>query len=240
MVLEPPPVGELRRLYHVDGLYQREIADQYGVSLSTVSRWLDHYDLREKPHQNPDKLHEMYLERGMTTYEIGDRFGVSNVTIGNQLERHGIERRSNSESHMATHPPVYISTSGYLTARSTLRGEINDVHIHDLVAIANGADPYKIFSGVQVADSTVVHHKNGFKSDNRPGNLASMTASEHMSHHNLELDRTHSRKLTIGQAEEIRERYANNDITQGELGEEYGVTQTCVSNIISGHTYNKK
>lgn len=50
------------------------------------------------------------------------------------------------------------------------------VAIHQLVAIANGADAHKVFSGGEYH----VHHKNGCRVDNRPINIELLSRSEHM------------------------------------------------------------
>lgn len=62
------------------------------------------------------------------------------------------------------------------------------IGIHRIIAIADGADPYKVFSGGEY----VVHH--GSESDlpacelpwaNWPGNLEVMTRSDHSSMHSM-------------------------------------------------------
>jgi len=65
----------------------------------------------------------------------------------------------------------------YITPRDRpriLHGETG-FHVHQLIAIANGADPHKVFGNRQYN----IHHKNGFKFDNRPSNIEMLTASEH-------------------------------------------------------------
>jgi hypothetical protein len=44
---------------------------------------------------------------------------------------------------------------------------------HQLVAIADGADPYDVFDGAHV------HHINGCPHDNRPENVTLLTPQEH-------------------------------------------------------------
>lgn len=55
---------------------------------------------------------------------------------------------------------------------------------YQLVAIADGADPHEVFDGAHV------HHINGCQHDNRPENLAVLTAQEHglVEHSDLEVD----------------------------------------------------
>lgn len=47
--------------------------------------------------------------------------------------------------------------------------------VHQLLAVANGADPYKVYGN----DQYNIDHKNGCKIDNRPQNVRLMPVSEH-------------------------------------------------------------
>lgn len=121
-----------------------------------------------KPYQNPDTLEQLYVEKELSQREIGDRFDVDHTTIGEWLNRHEIERpEAASYSHQHEYP---IWNSG-----------VDNVHIHQLLAIAEGENPHKVFS-----DNHVIHHRNGIKWANWGENIELMTHSEHMSHHQEE------------------------------------------------------
>jgi SLT domain-containing protein len=55
---------------------------------------------------------------------------------------------------------------------------------HQLVAIADGADPHKVFGGGQI------HHVNGCRYDNRRENIVLLTSQEHglVEHGDMEVD----------------------------------------------------
>lgn len=53
--------------------------------------------------------------------------------------------------------------------------EGKEVMVHQFVAVANGADPYKVFGD----DDYSVDHKNGCTIDNRPENLQVLHVDEH-------------------------------------------------------------
>lgn len=52
----------------------------------------------EKPYQDRDTLHEMYVEKGMSQPEIAEEFGVSSATISNYLRRNDIPTRGGGPS----------------------------------------------------------------------------------------------------------------------------------------------
>ncbi len=89
---------------------------------------------------------------------------------------------------------IEFRTKGYEYIRHHYNGDIRQVFTHQLVAIANGHDPYKVF-----CDEYNVHHENEVKWDNRIDNLTLMTRSDHMRHHASE--RTFERKTWYSEEE---------------------------------------
>lgn len=57
-------------------------------------------------------------------------------------------------------------------------GDRETVYVHQLLAVADGADPSDLFGG-----DAQVHHRNGVPWDNRPENIDVKTVSDHASDH---------------------------------------------------------
>lgn len=108
-----------------------------------------------------------------------------------------------------------INTNGY-----KLVSRLSVAHI--IWVAANGPVPY----GMQI------DHINGNKQDNRLCNLHLVTASE-----NQILTRG---VLTFAQAQDIRKRYAECNITQRGLAKEYHVSPDVIRRIVNNKTYLKE
>lgn len=137
-------------------------------------------------YQEREWLHREYVEKRRTTYDIAEECGVSDVTIGYWLDKHDIERRDRSESqiqHRAEPPTMTVDGRGYERFFVTNGGDRRVVRVHQLVAIAGGADPHKLFDGYDV------HHKNGIEWDNREDNLEVMKHDEHRRQHAINENR---------------------------------------------------
>lgn len=94
-----------------------EIADEVGVSRSTISRWLDKHDIetrssngesakpREDTYRSESWLREQYLQNDKSTYEIADKLEVSRSTISRWLDKHGIEKGQTRGKSESARPP---------------------------------------------------------------------------------------------------------------------------------------
>jgi len=69
-------------------------------------------------------------------------------------------------------------SDGYELLASTYHGKNERVYVHQLVAIADGADPHNLFDG-----PCQIHHSNGIPWDNRPSNIQTKHIAEHASDH---------------------------------------------------------
>ena len=122
----------------------------------------------------------------------------------------------------------YYHVDGYLMIGFSSKNHL----IHRLIAEKYIPNP---------ENKPTVNHINGIKDDNRVENLEWNTRSENMRHaYNTGLNnQNHTRKLTIKEVSEVREKYIPRKYTQRMLSEEYGVPQSAISYIINKKTYKE-
>lgn len=136
--------------------------------------------MSEAPWQDEETLRELYHEQGLTQVDVAHELGCSKDTVLNWFKKLGISARSPSPERTA---PVPLKTIGDIEKggyENLVDPETKkSVRVHQLMAIADGADPYKIFS----SRAYNVHHKNGFSWDNRYENIELLTTSEHVERH---------------------------------------------------------
>jgi predicted DNA-binding protein YlxM (UPF0122 family) len=157
-----------------------EIADEANCHVDTITRWARNHGLPHRKLTNPwndeETLRRLYHGERMSQREIADELGTSEATVYDNMKRLGIEARSLTEAHAVYRPHAHFRTGsgGY----ERVEAEHGDGHssalVHQLVAIANGADPHGLFGG-----GLAVHHRNGVPWDNRPSNLKVMKQDEH-------------------------------------------------------------
>lgn len=181
----------LREMYHGEELTQAKIADRAGCHRRTIATWFRRHDItgrsadqRKKvsnsgPWDDEEVLGELYIKKRLTIAEVADQLGTSEGTVRRRMDDFGIDRRDHME--YMRQGPVFLrfDTSGYLRAESAVDGEKDIVYIHQLVAIADGADPQDVFGGGQI------HHQNHHRADNRPENLIVLSHEEHLAEHDF-------------------------------------------------------
>jgi DNA-binding transcriptional MerR regulator len=170
-----------------------EIANICGVSQTTVRYWMDKHGIErrsqteaqitEGKHNDAKWLREQYIENKRSMRDIADELGMSTSGIKKCLERAGIDRRTPTEHHRLT-PCNFITepTNGYECVSSKCNYVKDQCRVHQLVAIADGANPYKVFSNGRYH----IHHENGIHWDNRPCNLTLKSASVHTREHSVD------------------------------------------------------
>jgi len=95
----PPTPTQLRRRYLADGLSTGQLAARYGVSASTVRRWLQDAGIprrlagRRSQAPSRQELWRLYQAEGLSTTQIGERYGVSQGTAHNWLRAAGVALR---------------------------------------------------------------------------------------------------------------------------------------------------
>jgi len=131
-----------------------------------------------KPYDNEETLRRLYWQAGLSMPQIAKKYGVSDSSIQRAMHRHGIKTRNRGSKQAH----VYYRTrkaDGYEAWETTERDGKHTIYVHQLVAIANGADPNKVFNN----KNWHIHHKNGLEWDNRPDNLELLTVKEHRQIH---------------------------------------------------------
>lgn len=133
----------------------------------------------DNPHDDPEWLRKQYVDERLSVREIADLAGCGSSTVHRRLREFDIERRDYRESQRVKQPGCEIfHRNGYLRVRSRCPGgERPSAGVHQLVAIADGADPHKVFSGKRGGYS--VHHENRCRWDNSHDNLTLLSTERH-------------------------------------------------------------
>lgn len=178
----------LRYLHHNEGMALTEMGERLGRNRETIRHWMEKHgiprrDANRKRHTIPEgELRELYVDRQRSMEECGEHFGCTAPTIRSRLQEYGIpirrdqrtvQRLRNGESV----PYGMHETTGYPRWHDQISGR--QAFVHQLLAVANGVDPHKVFS----AADYVIHHKNVCEIDNRPDNIELLTNQQHTATH---------------------------------------------------------
>jgi hypothetical protein len=128
------------------------------------------------PHKDSEILRELYHGYRLNLEEVGEILGVCGETVRRWMVKFDIDRRYQPTpgvwfGHDKSAHEMWVTRDGNESAIA--------VYVAQLVAIADGADPSKVFS-----EGKVVHHRNGIPFDNRPKNLEVLGRSRHQLIHN--------------------------------------------------------
>lgn len=131
-----------------------------------------------------DEVESMY-KSGMTQMEIAKHFGVSQKVVWRFMRNNGIKARvaakrdQAGEKNSSWKGGVVRDSAGYILVKRDghPRAKACGGYVREHILVAE-----KIL-GRRIKRDEHVHHINGDKSDNRPENLAVMSASDHISYH---------------------------------------------------------
>lgn len=129
-------------------------------------------------------LREQYVEKQKTQQEIADEWGVGRNTVYRWLKRHGIERREwtgTGSANRVEQASFYTERSGYerVGAYDPTEERMVWTKVHQLVAIADGAEPAEVFSEGEYQ----CHHRTGVPWDNRAENIELLDGRNHQRAH---------------------------------------------------------
>lgn len=151
----------------------------------------------KKRYKDPDVLRALYWEEDMSFREIADRYGVHQKTVWRWFEKYNIDRHAPTggrvEGQKSNKLAYGDDPSGYCKWSGTIDIDgFSTTFVHQLLAVADGADPYKVYSGGEYH----IHHKNGVKWDNRPENIEVVTPKEHAEKHPERYEHARERDYT--------------------------------------------
>lgn len=176
----------LRELYVDEGLSKKKISGKLDCSDTTVGKWLERHGIEDRAepigearYREEPVLRELYVEQETSLEDIADELECSHSTVVYWLGVHGIETRERHEKMVERlyEKPAYFYTSkrGYEMWAGGVEGEVKQVAVHRVLAIAE--------YGFDAVGGKDVHHKNGVPWDNRPENIGLLTRSEHVKRH---------------------------------------------------------
>lgn len=178
------------------------------------------------PWRSEETLRDLYINKGLSTREVGKELGTSGRTITEWLHRHNIKTRAKGR-YKQDHTLLTQNSYEIIHEDSTDNGDITKHH--RLLAVAK--------YGFDSVSDKVVHHRNGVKWDNRPDNIELLTEEEHSRLHmeagdfESVVSATGMKELSSQDRMEIKRKYNNTDLSQRQIAEKYGITQSGVSRI---------
>jgi len=109
-----------------------------------------------------EELRRDLYQLNMTQKEVAEKHNCHRMTVSRRMEEYGLENL----------PQLRVQKKN--SGRTYYLSGDEQFSEYQLVAIADGADPSKVFGG-----DGQVHHINGCRYDNRMGNIVALTNEEH-------------------------------------------------------------
>jgi len=186
----------LRREYVSKRRTLEQLAGDCNVSAQTIRRWMDKYSIprrgrsesqinEKKKVHNETWLREQYLGKRRSMKDIAEEVDMTPSGVKKWVDKFGIDTRTATEHYRYTPACYFTDTHGYEThSCRNGRGGQDRVKVHQLVAIANGAEPAKVFSNGRYH----IHHKNRIYWDSRAENVELKSPHVHQHDHNARGD----------------------------------------------------
>lgn len=136
------------------------------------------------PYKDKEWLKKKYYGEDVSVPEIAEKCGVRSQTIYYWMDKFGLDRDPTKwgDKSRVERATFYHTDHGYerWTSKHREGGErvTKTVFVHQLLAIAEGESPHKIF-----CESVNIHHKNEIPWDNRPENIEVLGVWDHMKTH---------------------------------------------------------
>jgi len=120
----------LYRAYIQEEKSTYDIADEVGVSRSTIQYWIKKHDMQHcRSRRNPARLRlqdeswlrTQYCARGRSMSDIADEVGVTRTTVGNWIERHGIPSRGRGRTSIIESYPT-LTDEAWLREQYVVNG----------------------------------------------------------------------------------------------------------------------
>lgn len=145
-----------------------ELAEECGVTTPTIRRHLKNNNIqlrqRRLSEDERDAIRKRYRESELTQAKIADEFNISRAHVTELVS--DIDRYESGSIYRSEKDRGYVEYQHYRDGEVIAR-----FYEHQLIALLE--------HGYEMGGGNVVHHKNGWKLDNRPENLELTSRSDH-------------------------------------------------------------